>query len=229
MQAENCLSEIAALGEEAKHNARQNLGMGNAAVMDVQQDIYDRTAGRAALPGAFGYGSGLKAEPTFSAKNGPSEFLTWVRNAKQGRYYVSQYGGPNSRPIIDTSDNVVFSGVVEIIFPAHKNEVKETAPYSPYKLVLFYGVNGDVYFNRYWDGGLSGRYGFNGWEKWKFKVDDFTRVLRSGIGGVNWRNPDIGGLILAVYVGKSDGDQAITLNRLEGVQGSRLRLIDIKR
>ncbi|KAB7715699.1 hypothetical protein GBN32_00225 [Plesiomonas shigelloides] len=191
----------------------------------LQSNIYDRTAGRVALPGAFGYGSMLQQAMQFSANNGPLEFLTWVKSAKPGRYYVSQYGGPNSRPIIDTDDKVVFSGVVEIIFPVPAGQVIDDLPYAHMKLVWFYGVNGDIYFNRY---SATGGDKLLGWEKLKLKVDDFTRVLRSGIGGTNWRNPDIGGLILAVYVGKSDGDQAITLNRLEGVQGSRLRLIDIK-
>lgn len=193
------------------------------ATVDVQADIYDRTPGVAALPGAFGYGSILPQGPLFSAKNGSSEFLEWVKNAKQGRYVVSQLGGPGSRPIID---NVVFSGVVEIIFPISAVEVTDDLPYASRKLVFFYGVNGDIYFNRYYSADVDV---LSGWEKWKRKVDDFTEVLRSGISGSNWRNPDVGGLILAVYVGQSDGDQAITLNRLESIQGSRLRLIDIKR
>lgn len=220
MRTENCLSEIAALGEEAKHNARQNLGMGNAAVMDVQQDIYDRTAGRAALPGAFGYGARLNNKSSFSANGGPSEFLDWVKQAKQGRYRVSQYGDSYYRPIID---GVVFNGIVEVIFTDAVNE--EYNPHLENKIIIFYGVNGEVFFNRYTS---SSGGALLGWENWKLKVDDFTKVLRSGIGGTGWRNPGIGGLILAVYVGKSDGDHAITLNRLEGVQGSRLRLIDIK-
>lgn len=193
------------------------------ATVDVQADIYDRTPGVAALPGAFGYGSLLPQGPLFSEKNGSSEFLEWVKNAKQGRYVVSQLSGPGSRPIID---NVVFSGVVEIIFPISAAEVTDDLPYASIKLVCFYGVNGDIYFNRY---SSTGGDILSGWEKWKRKVDDFTEVLRSGISGSNWRNPDVGGLILAVYVGQSDGDQAITLNRLESIQGSRLRLIDIKR
>lgn len=189
----------------------------------LQSDIYDRTEGVGAIPGAFGYGSILPQGPLFSAKNGSSEFLEWVKNAKQGRYVVSQIGGPGSRPIID---NVVFSGVVEIIFPISAGEVTDDLPYASIKLVCFYGVNGDIYFNRY---SSTGGDILMGWEKWKRKVDDFTEVLRSGISGSNWRNPDVGGLILAVYVGQSDGDQAITLNRLDSIQGSRLRLIDIKR
>ncbi|HFP0940911.1 TPA: phage tail protein, partial [Escherichia coli] len=52
LKAPNRLSEIAAEGEEAQQESRDNLGLKGAALLDVQSDIYDRTAGRLALPGA---------------------------------------------------------------------------------------------------------------------------------------------------------------------------------
>ncbi|KAB7712783.1 phage tail protein [Plesiomonas shigelloides] len=213
MQAESCLSEIAALGEEAKHNARQNLGVGNAAVMDVQQDIYDRTAGRAALPGAFGFGHKHTSRDVVRF-NSDDEFLTWARyRAYPGEYIVS-----GNKIIPD----VVFNGVVNVkwIEPSESY----TRPENVVKAIVFYGTNGDIYFNRYWP---TGNGVLIGWEKWKLKIDDFTRALRSGESGSNWRYPGVGGLVLAAYQGQENNEQSITLSRLEAVKGSRLSPIDI--
>lgn len=78
--------------------------MKSAALLDVQSNIYDRTAGCLALPGAFGYGHvfSLSEVVYFSAKNGPAEFLKWVFEVTPGRYCVTQYGGSGSsyKPII---------------------------------------------------------------------------------------------------------------------------------
>ncbi|SJI67733.1 tail fiber protein [Shigella sonnei] len=223
MRTENCLSEIAALGEEAKHNARQNLGMGNAAVMDVQQDIYDRTAGRAALPGAFGYGARLMNVSRFSSESGPSEFLDWVRRAKPGRYQVSQYSSSRYTPIID---GVVFRGIVEVIFTDAIYE--EYNPHLNDKIVIFYGVNGEIFFNRYTS---SSGGALLGWENWKLKIDDFTNTLWSYTKPYPSSvalTPDVGGLIVAVYTGKNDGDSAIALSRPAYIPGSRLKMADMK-
>ncbi|ENW9343277.1 prophage tail fiber N-terminal domain-containing protein, partial [Escherichia coli] len=52
LKTANHLSEIAAEGEDAQQESRDNLGLKGAALLDVQSDIYDRTAGCLALPGA---------------------------------------------------------------------------------------------------------------------------------------------------------------------------------
>ncbi|MEF9475014.1 phage tail protein, partial [Escherichia coli] len=57
LKTPNRLSEIAAEGKEAQQESRDNLGLKTAATMDVQTDIYNRTEGCVALPGAFGYGA----------------------------------------------------------------------------------------------------------------------------------------------------------------------------
>ncbi|HAW1617266.1 TPA: shikimate transporter, partial [Escherichia coli] len=49
--------------------------LGSAAQKDVQEDIYDRTEGRLAIPGAFGYGAIFRSSKSFSSENGPTEFL----------------------------------------------------------------------------------------------------------------------------------------------------------
>ncbi|WP_252343119.1 prophage tail fiber N-terminal domain-containing protein, partial [Escherichia coli] len=77
LKTANHLSEIAAEGEDAQQESRDNLGLKGAALLDVQSDIYDRTAGCLALPGAFGYGHVFSSSEVvyFSAQNGPAEFL----------------------------------------------------------------------------------------------------------------------------------------------------------
>lgn len=78
LKTANCLSEIAAAGQNAQQESRYNLGLKDAATMDVQSSIYDRTEGRVAIPGALGYGAYYRTKKTFSAQNGPVEFLSWV-------------------------------------------------------------------------------------------------------------------------------------------------------
>ncbi|HGB0228744.1 TPA: prophage tail fiber N-terminal domain-containing protein, partial [Shigella sonnei] len=56
LKTANHLSEIAAAGEKAQQKSRDSLGLKSAATMEAQSDIYDRTKGRLAIPGAFGFG-----------------------------------------------------------------------------------------------------------------------------------------------------------------------------
>ncbi|HFU9099158.1 TPA: prophage tail fiber N-terminal domain-containing protein, partial [Escherichia coli] len=119
LKTANHLSEIAAGGEDAQQESRDNLGLKGAALLDVQSDIYDRTAGRLALPGAFGYGHLFSSSEVvyFSAQNGPAEFLKWVFEVTPGRYAVTQYGGSGNwyNPIIAyDGGNVYFRGLVDI-------------------------------------------------------------------------------------------------------------------
>ncbi|SUQ39284.1 phage lambda-related protein [Yersinia kristensenii] len=51
LKSTNNLSEIATAGTDAQQQTRQHLGLGDAATMNVQSDIHDRTEGRLALPG----------------------------------------------------------------------------------------------------------------------------------------------------------------------------------
>ncbi|EIQ9198941.1 TPA: phage tail protein, partial [Escherichia coli] len=115
LKTPNRLSEIAAEGKEAQQESRDNLGLKTAATMDVQTDIYDRTEGRLAIPGAFGYGAIFRSEKSFSPENGPTEFVEWVKSTNPGQYAVTQYGSVNRyNPIIK---GVVFTGMVDIKIP----------------------------------------------------------------------------------------------------------------
>ncbi|MFQ3403165.1 phage tail protein, partial [Escherichia coli] len=141
LKAPNRLSEIAAEGEEAQQESRDNLGLKGAALLDVQSDIYDRTAGRLALPGAFGYGHLFSSSEVvyFSAQNGPAEFLKWVFEVTPGRYAVTQYGGSGNwyNPIIAyDGGNVYFRGLVDIEI---RSEMATNGTESNGRWVTFHG------------------------------------------------------------------------------------------
>lgn len=103
-----------------------------------QKDIYDRTEGIGATPGMFGFGEIFSSRTEF--KTG-ADFLNWVKTANPGRYAVYA----DKSVIIP---DVLFSGTVEIIWPTRRDH-----PVAQYvdKIIIFYGINGDLYYNRYWN------------------------------------------------------------------------------
>ncbi|HAI0054132.1 TPA: phage tail protein, partial [Escherichia coli] len=167
LKTANNLSEIAAGGEEAQQESRDNLGLKSAATMMPQSDIRDRTEGRLATPGAFGFGHiFLPAERI--RFNTEDDFLAWVRNATPGEYFVE--GGSK---II--SGGVLFNGVVSIRWVEARNNPPE--PRYTSKAIIFYGINGDVYYSRYW---TTGNGYLTGWENLKMTSQDIISLL-SGI------------------------------------------------
>ncbi len=189
--------------------------LGSAAQKDVQEDIYDRTEGRLAIPGAFGYGAIFRSSKSFSSENGPTEFLEWVKNTNPGQYAVAQYGSVNRHnPIIK---GVVFTGIVDIKIP--DTVASNASPDNKGKVVTFYGVNGEIYYNR-----LAGSQ-FYGWVKLNLKGVDFADILsaRTTIFG----DPDVGGLILAAYQGTAGGDTNISMTRGYAYPGSSLTPLSI--
>ncbi|WP_413178071.1 phage tail protein [Escherichia coli] len=217
LKTPNRLSEIAAEGKEAQQESRDNLGLKTAATMDVQTDIYDRTEGRLAIPGAFGYGAIFRSEKSFSPENGPTEFVEWVKSTNPGQYAVTQYGSVNRyNPIIK---GVVFKGMVDIKIP---NTVASNAsPDSRTKVVTFYGVNGEVYHTR-----CAGR-PLPEWGKLNLTGVDFAGVLSSRVAPTSIGTPDVGGLILAAYQGTADGDTNISMTRGYAYPGSSLTPLSI--
>ncbi|HAW0750682.1 TPA: shikimate transporter, partial [Escherichia coli] len=61
--------------------------LGNAAQKDAQESIYDRTEGRLAVPGMFGFGKIFSSGDRTEFKT-EADFLRWVKTAKPGRYVV---------------------------------------------------------------------------------------------------------------------------------------------
>ncbi|HBA7895108.1 TPA: phage tail protein, partial [Escherichia coli] len=127
---------------------------GNAAQKDAQENIYDRTEGRLAIPGMFGFGKVFSSGDRTEFKT-EADFLRWVKTAKPGRYAVYA----DTKAVIQ---GVLFSGVVEIIWPTPNNYPTDD---KAYKVIIFYGINGHIYYNRYTGSGY-----LVGWEN--LKVDE---------------------------------------------------------
>lgn len=181
--------------------------LGNAAQKDAQENIYDRTEGRLAIPGMFGFGMLFSDRTEFKSR---ADFLLWAKTAKPGRYAV-----------FSDTDVVVpgiqTNGVIEIIWPERQtNPNPARAP----KIIIFYGVNGDIYYNRYW---AAGEGYLVDWENLKLKISDFLAALYSRTGSSD--TPDVGGLVLAAYTGASDDETRIVFNRVYRCAGSRLRQV----
>ncbi|EPD1789322.1 prophage tail fiber N-terminal domain-containing protein, partial [Escherichia coli] len=187
LKTANRLSELADEGEEAQQESRDNLGLKSAATMTPQSDIRDRTEGRLATPGAFGFGHiFLPAERI--RFNTEDDFLSWARNATPGEYFVD--GGSK---II--SGGVLFNGVVSIRWVEARNNPPE--PRYTAKVIIFYGINGDIYYNRYWT--ASNGY-LIGWERLKVGETGIADTLRSIAGRANnYGYPGIGGVVFAAY------------------------------
>ncbi|WP_197904288.1 phage tail protein [Salmonella enterica] len=133
----------------------------------VATDIRDRTSGRVALPGMFGYGAILTDVKNFSGTAGVTEFLTWVKAATPGIYQVSQSAGDNK--IIP---GVTFNGLIEINYISSSRN--SSGPQNEEKGIFFLGVNGDFWYNRYHaDSGGS----LIGWENLKVDVDALKRLI----------------------------------------------------
>lgn len=133
----------------------------------VATDIRDRTSGRVALPGMFGYGAILTDVKNFSGTAGVTEFLTWVKAATPGMYQVSQSAGDNK--IIP---GVTFTGLIEINYISSSRN--SSGPQNEEKGIFFLGVNGDFWYNRYH---ASSGGSLIGWENLKVDVDALKRLI----------------------------------------------------
>lgn len=133
----------------------------------VVTDIRDRTGGRVALPGMFGYGAILTDSKSFSGTAGTSEFLAWVKTVTPGVYQVSQLSG-NDKII----PGVVFNGIIEIKYVSTSRNV--SGPQYEEKGIFFFGVNGEFYYNRYH---TSNNGYLIGWENLKVDVEALKRLI----------------------------------------------------
>ncbi|HHD8975643.1 TPA: prophage tail fiber N-terminal domain-containing protein [Escherichia coli] len=213
---------------------RTELELKAAATMEAQSDIYDRTAGCLALPGAFGYGHVFSSSEVvyFSAQNGPAEFLKWVFEVTPGRYAVTQYGGTNTsyNPIIAYDmGQPYFRGLVDIDIRYGIDSAGIEA--EARRWITFHG-----------DAEYSGGFG-EGPAKYQVLVKKSMRPsdLPEAWSRLFWsrkrlmqllyatentskRPPFPGGLVLAAYL-PDDGSSEVTLLRAQGVSGSRLRQV----
>ncbi|WP_258132792.1 prophage tail fiber N-terminal domain-containing protein, partial [Escherichia coli] len=95
------------LGLGTYEKMRALLELKAAATMDPQSDIRDRTPGRLALPGAFGFGYAFSQSERLDF-NSDEKFLEWVKNATEGRYFIYSY---NSKIFPDRNS---FTGIVDV-------------------------------------------------------------------------------------------------------------------
>ncbi|MDG5595630.1 prophage tail fiber N-terminal domain-containing protein [Escherichia coli] len=214
LKTANHLSEIAAEGEDAQQESRDNLGLKSAATMDVQTDIYNRTEGCVALPGAFGYGAYPTQRKEFDKYATSAIFASWVQTTPPGRYLVIQYGGSYSKDIIE---GVVFSGEVEIKMletATHENQNRRD------KFVIFNGVNQDVYCCEVRADSTNIR-----WTclSQNLTAIDGARWLYNTAGpwyDVPFRDVAVGGLTQAAY--RAANTDEYTIKRGDNVSGSTL-------
>ncbi|HFP2870789.1 TPA: prophage tail fiber N-terminal domain-containing protein, partial [Escherichia coli] len=213
---------------------RTELELKAAATMEAQSDIYDRTAGCLALPGAFGYGHVFSSSEVvyFSAQNGPAEFLKWVFEVTPGRYAVTQSGWNSTsyNPIIAYDmGQPSFRGLVDIDIRYGIDSAGIEA--EARRWITFHG-----------DAEYSGGFG-EGPAKYQVLVKKSMRPpdLPKAWSRLFWsrkrlmqllyatentskRPPFPGGLVLAAYL-PDDGSSEVTLLRAQGVSGSRLRQV----
>ncbi|EFJ6122931.1 prophage tail fiber N-terminal domain-containing protein [Escherichia coli] len=213
---------------------RTELELKAAATMEAQSDIYDRTAGCLALPGAFGYGHLFSSSEVvyFSAQNGPAEFLKWVFEVTPGRYAVTQYGGTNTsyNPIIAYDmGQPYFRGLVDIDIRYGIDSAGIEA--EARRWITFHG-------DAEYDGGFGeGPAKYQVLVKKSMRPPDLPKAwsrlfwsrnrlmqLLYATENTSKRPPFPGGLVLAAYL-PDDGSSEVTLLRAQGVSGSRLRQV----
>ncbi|HBH7740114.1 prophage tail fiber N-terminal domain-containing protein [Escherichia coli] len=213
---------------------RTELELKAAATMEAQSDIYDRTAGCLALPGAFGYGHVFSSSEVvyFSAQNGPAEFLKWVFEVTPGRYAVTQYGGTNTsyNPIIAYDmGQPYFRGLVDIDIRYGIDSAGIEA--EARRWITFHG-------DAEYDGGFGegpAKYQVlvkksmrppdlpKAWSRLFWSRNSLMQLLYA-TENTSKRPPFPGGLVLAAYL-PDDGSSEVTLLRAQGVSGSRLRQV----
>ena len=84
--------------------------LGNAAQKNAQENIYDRTEGRLAIPGMFGFGKIFGHEDRVEFRT-RSALLAWAKTAKPGRYHC--FG--DIKDLIPGLPQIY--GIIEVIWP----------------------------------------------------------------------------------------------------------------
>ncbi|HAN6095491.1 TPA: hypothetical protein IFZ43_003526, partial [Escherichia coli] len=119
----------ALLAQDTPEAMRTELELKAAATMEPQSNIRDRTPGRLALPGAFGYGM-TEHEGMVLGITNLDELALICMNTEPGRYYTSSMSSGD------------LTGVVEFIWLDNwqNDKTSQTAT----KLILFYGRDGRI-------------------------------------------------------------------------------------
>ncbi|AXD33605.1 phage tail protein [Salmonella enterica] len=203
-------------GQNSKGEVLDYLGLKGAGTKDVQTGIRDRTPGRVAIPGAFGYGHMFKSSDALTFR-GPSDFAEWLKEATPERYAVSI--ADSSALLAGTSK---FNGIIEVMWSPFDNDESDTT--RKFKTLMCY--------NQYYEGEHSIhclRYRFSG-DNWNatatplvYDGDSLAFLLsRTAGSGSYYKYPAVGVPILAAYQGTVTGDTSIKIGLGDVVPGSRL-------
>ena len=197
---------------------RTELELKAAATMEPQSDIRDRTPGRLALSGMYGFGQAFASTDAL-AFDGQADFAEWLKEATPGRYAVS---------IADSSTLLAgttkFNGIIDVMWSPFDND--ESDAIRKFKTLLC--------FNQYYEGEhsihrLTYRWSGNNWNATVSPIiydGDSLAFLLSRTAGNGpssyYKYPAVGSLILAVYQGTAAGDKEIKIGLGDVVAGSRL-------
>ncbi|WP_208487227.1 prophage tail fiber N-terminal domain-containing protein [Escherichia coli] len=213
---------------------RTELELKAAATMEAQSNIYDRTAGCLALPGAFGYGHVFSSSEVvyFSAQNGPAEFLKWVFEVTPGRYAVTQYAGSiiSYNPIIAyDGGQPYFRGLVDI--EIRRGIGSGGIESETGRWITFHGDaeysgdtgEGPAKYQVLVTKSMSSATLPGAWSRLFWSRDRLRQLLCAG-DTTSQRAPQPGSLVLAAYLPGS-GSSDVALLRTQYVPGSRLRQV----
>lgn len=204
------------LARNTPESMRAELELKAAATMEPQTDIRDRTPGRLALPGAFGFGKAFSNTEALTF-NGQADFAEWLKEAMPGRYAVS---------IADSSTLLAgttkFNGIIDVMWSPFDNDESDTV--RKFKTLLC--------FNQYYEGEhsihrLTYRWSGNNWNATVSSIiydgDSLAFLLsRTAGSGSYFKYPAVGVPVLAVYRGTTSGDKEINIGLGDVVQGSQL-------
>ncbi|EIG9438460.1 tail fiber protein [Salmonella enterica] len=208
-------------GQNSKGEVLDYLGLKGAATKDVQTGIRDRTPGRVAIPGAFGYGHMFKSSDALTFR-GPSDFAEWLKEATPERYAVSI--ADSSALLAGTSK---FNGIIEVMWSPFDNDESDTT--RKFKTLMCY--------NQYYEGEhsihrLTYRWSGDNWNATASPViydgDSLAFLLSRTAGSdVYFKYPAVGVPVLAVYRGTTSGDKEIKIGLGDVVPGSQLGGVNI--
>ncbi|WP_105224483.1 prophage tail fiber N-terminal domain-containing protein, partial [Escherichia sp. MOD1-EC6154] len=184
---------------------RTELELKAAATMEPQSDIRDRTPGRLALSGMYGFGQAFASTDAL-AFDGQADFAEWLKEATPGRYAVS---------IADSSTLLAgttkFNGIIDVMWSPFDNDESDTT--RKFKMLLC--------FNQYYEGEhsihrLTYRWSGNNWNATVSPViydgDSLAFLLsRTAGSGSYFKYPAVGVPVLAVYRGTTSGDKEIKI------------------
>ncbi|HAV9943893.1 TPA: phage tail protein [Escherichia coli] len=225
LKIKNNFQEIVDAGPSALAQAQWNLqisGVKNKQVIATPYTWPSRTEyeQRVHLPLAGAYGFGYTFEDKSQGRINLNEGYTgswWSQWVKPGRYYVT-----TSDKQYLTPDGGTY-GVVDALW-LNGNAYNDAS--QVHKILAFYDADGYLHIGR-----RTGQ--SNGSISWRklASLSDVRAMLYSYIyNNYNreWRDPELGGLILASYQGTADGDTNIKVSRGQTYPGSRLAPVAIE-